>query len=276
MDRMHETRHAFTVDVEEWYHPLRFYRDTAAVETRRLRTGLDRITALLDERGVRGTFFWVADTALAYPELVRALADAGHETGCHSFAHDRMVYDQTPEDFRAETARALDVLQDLTGQPVRAYRAPCFSVTSASLWALDVLAELGVTLDSSVFPVKNWRYGIPDHPRHPVTAAGGRLWEAPLSARTVGPFTFPAAGGAYFRIYPYRFTAANIRASAEPVVFYIHPWELDPEHPFVRIPWKPCATHYVNLRRTEPRLRRLLADFRFAPLGEVVAARRGA
>ena len=273
---MHEIRHAFTVDVEEWYHPLRFYRDTAAVETRRLRTGLDRITALLDERGVRGTFFWVADTALAYPALVRELADAGHETGCHSFAHDRMVYDQTPDAFRDETARALDVLQDITGERVRSYRAPCFSVTGASLWALDVLAELGVALDSSIFPVKNWRYGIPGHPRHPVPAAQGRLWEAPLAARTVGPFTFPAAGGAYFRIYPYRFTAANIRAAREPVVFYIHPWELDPEHPFVRIPWKPCATHYANLRRTEPRLRRLLADFPFAPLGEVVAAWRGA
>jgi polysaccharide deacetylase family protein (PEP-CTERM system associated) len=268
---MHEIQHAFTVDVEEWYHPLRFYRDTAAVETRRLRVGLDRILALLDERGIRGTFFWVADTALAYPGLARALADAGHETGCHSFAHDRMVYHQTPEAFRAETARALAVLEDLTGRPVRAYRAPCFSVTRDSLWALDVLAELGVTLDSSIFPVDNWRYGIPGHPRHPVPAAGGRLWEAPLAARTVGRFTFPAAGGAYFRIYPYRVTAANVRASAVPVVFYIHPWELDPGHPFVRFDWKPCATHYVNLGRTEPRLRRLLADFSFVPLGEAVA-----
>jgi polysaccharide deacetylase family protein (PEP-CTERM system associated) len=269
--------HAFTVDVEEWYHPLRFYRDTAAVETPRLRVGMDRLMALLDERGVRGTFFWVGETALVHPALVRSLADAGHEIGCHSMRHDRMVYDLGPDAFRAETQQAIDVLQDISGASVRSYRAPCFSITRRSLWALDVLAELGIDVDSSIFPVRNWRYGIPNWPRQPGPAGrGGEIWEAPLPVRNFGSRTVPSGGGAYFRLYPYGFTAANFRAAEREgrgCVFYVHPWELDPGHPFARIPWKPWATHYAALGRTEPRLRRLLADFRFAPLGSLVPAR---
>lgn len=272
--------HAFTVDVEEWYHPIRFYRNTGAPPSR-LRVGMDRLLGLLDAHGVRATFFWVGETARAHPRLVRRLADAGHQTGCHSLRHDRMVYDLHPDAFRADTAQALDILQQLTGGAVRAYRAPCFSITRASLWALEVLAELGITVDSSIFPVRNWRYGIPGFPRrpHPVAATGGRLWEAPLSVRSIGPAAVPAAGGAYFRIYPYALTAANLRDAerrGHPAVFYLHPWELDPAHPFARFHWKAWATHYWGLGRTEPRLRRLLRDFRFGTLEQAVAPLRAA
>jgi polysaccharide deacetylase family protein (PEP-CTERM system associated) len=272
--------HAFTVDVEEWYHPLRFYRSTDAVARARLMVGMDRLLALLDHHGVRATFFWVAEVALAFPRLVRRLADAGHQTGCHGLRHDRMVYDQAPDAFRAETAQALAVLQELAGAPVTAYRAPCFSITRRSLWALQVLAELGVTVDSSIFPVRNWRYGIPSHPRqpHPVQGAPG-LWEAPLSVRDVGGAAIPAAGGAYFRIYPYALTAANLRDAerrGQSAVFYIHPWELDPGHPIVPFHWKAWATHYWGLGRTVPRLGRLLGEFRFGTLEAVVAPLRAA
>jgi polysaccharide deacetylase family protein (PEP-CTERM system associated) len=163
----------------------------------------------------------------------------------------------------------------LTGSAIRCYRAPCFSITRSSLWALEVLAELGVAVDSSIFPVRNWRYGIPNSPRHPYAVdTTGRLWEAPLSVRSVGRWTIPAAGGAYFRIYPYSITAANFRSAekrGQPIIFYIHPWELDPEHPFVPFHWKACVTHYWNLGKTERKLRRLLTEFRFETLGSVLA-----
>jgi polysaccharide deacetylase family protein (PEP-CTERM system associated) len=267
--------HAFTVDVEEWYHPVRFYRDTTRIEERRLYAGLHRLLALLEAHGTRATFFWVAETAAAYPEAIRELAAQGHEIGCHSLKHDRMVYDLSPEQFREETAQALGMLGDLLGRRVTSYRAPCFSITSKSLWALEILAELGITIDSSIFPVRNWRYGMPEWlPGPRVVGRQGQLWEIPLSARTIGGLKIPAVGGAYFRIYPYALTARNflhLESRGESAVFYIHPWELDPKHPFVPFQWKACATHYFGLRFTEKRLRRLLSEFHFTTLGALIA-----
>lgn len=274
---MTDLRHAFTVDVEEWYHPLRFYRDTSAFATARMRAGLEAMLRLLEAHDVHATFFWVGEVARAYPDLVKRLAGEGHEIGCHGLRHDTMVYSQTPDEFEADTREALEVLEDLTGTPVRCYRAPCFSVTSASLWALDVLAGLGVTVDSSVFPVRNWRYGIPGFPRAPSRWKTTELWEAPLSIRSFGGLTVPTTGGAYFRIYPYALTSANVRAAeerGEPIVFYIHPWELDPRHPRVAFDWRAQVTHYFGLHRTEARLRRLLREHRFGTLNEVIAPYR--
>jgi polysaccharide deacetylase family protein (PEP-CTERM system associated) len=266
-------RHAFTVDVEEWFHAIGFYRAPRDADVGRLRVGLARLMDLLDDRGVKATFFWVAELAAAHGDLVRALVQAGHEIGCHSLRHVEMVYEQTPEAFRRETLAALALIRDVAGCEVRAYRAPCFSITRRALWAFDILAELGIRYDSSVFPVRNWRYGIPGFPLEPVKVGAARsVWEVPLSVRRIAGFSVPAAGGAYFRLYPYRVTAANFRASeacGRFVVFYIHPWELDPDHPFVQVDWRATLTHYANLGATETRLRRLLADFSFAPLGRV-------
>jgi polysaccharide deacetylase family protein (PEP-CTERM system associated) len=177
--------------------------------------------------------------------------------------------------FRDETRRAADAISQRTGQPVTAYRAAYFSVTRESFWALEVLAELGFRYDSSIFPVRNWRYGIPDFPPRPqvVDTRAGPILELPMSVRRFAGRSIPVTGGAYFRIYPYAVSRGNIRAKerdGEPVVFYLHPWEIDPDHPRVRFHWKAWATHYVNLGSTTPRLRRLLRDFRFAPLGEVL------
>jgi polysaccharide deacetylase family protein (PEP-CTERM system associated) len=267
--------HAFTVDVEEWYHPLRFYRDTTPIEERRLHAGMDCLITLLDAHDIRATFFWVAETAAAYPEIIKDLAAQGHEIGCHGLKHDRMVYDLSPDQFREETAQALGMLGDLSGRPVTSYRAPCFSITSQSLWALDILAQLGITIDSSIFPVRNWRYGLPEWAPGPrAVDRSGQLWEAPLSTRTICGLKIPAVGGAYFRIYPYSFTARNLRhleSIGERAVFYIHPWELDPEHPFVAFHWKACVTHYFGLKFTEKRLRRLLSEFHFTTLGASLA-----
>jgi polysaccharide deacetylase family protein (PEP-CTERM system associated) len=181
----------------------------------------------------------------------------------------------TPERFREETRRARDAVAALTGTAVTAYRAAYFSITRSSLWALEILADLGFRYDSSIFPVRNWRYGIPGFDPRPQTIVtpAGPIAEHPLSVRTVLGRTLPLSGGAYFRLYPYSLTRANFQAAARsgsPVVFYIHPWELDPDHPRVPFHWRARLTHYANLRSTERKLSRLMREFRFTTLGEVL------
>ncbi len=267
-------RHAFTVDVEDWYQGIPIGTEARASAERRLDRGLNLLLDVLAQRGYRGTFFVLGPVAQEHPQLVRRLAEAGHEIGCHGWSHD-LLYTMTPERFRDETRRANDVISNLTGRPVTAYRAAYFSITKASWWALDVLASLGFRYDSSIFPVRNWRYGISDFEPRPqrVSTRSGPILEFPLSIRRLFGRRLAVAGGAYFRIYPWAFTRANFKALEsrnEPLVFYIHPWELDPGHPRVPFHWKARLTHYVNLRSTEPRLRRLLDEFEFGPLGEVL------
>jgi polysaccharide deacetylase family protein (PEP-CTERM system associated) len=267
-------RHAFTVDVEDWYDGIPISSESKRSSERRLHVGLERLLRLLAERDVRGTFFVLGPLASSHPELIRRIASEGHEVGCHGWSHD-LLYTMTPDRFRDETIRARDGISNITGTAVTAYRAAYFSITRASFWALEVLASLGFRYDSSIFPVKNWRYGIPDFGAAPrrIETAAGPIHELPLSIRRLGPLTFPACGGAYFRIYPYAITRSNLRCAERaglPVVFYLHPWELDPGHPRVAFYWKAQLTHYVNLGSTVPRLRRLLTDFSFGPLSEVL------
>lgn len=267
-------RHAFTVDLEDWYHGIPISSQGKAAAERRLDVGTDRLLEMLDRHSAKATFFCLSPTAKEHPDVVRRVADAGHEVGSHGESHD-LVYDMTPARFRNETCRSLRELEDCCGQPVCSYRAAYFSITRRSLWALDILAEQGVTFDSSIFPVRNWRYGIPDYSRRPlrVDTAHGPIIEFPMSTRRVLARNLPATGGAYFRIYPYWITRANVRAlerEGMPVVFYLHPWELDPDHPRVAFHWKPRLTHYLNLRSTRPRLERLLSEFRFTTLAEAL------
>jgi polysaccharide deacetylase family protein (PEP-CTERM system associated) len=210
-----------------------------------------------------------------HPHILRRISEAGHDIGSHGLSHD-LIYEMSPERFGDETRRSIHDLEDCIGATVRSYRAAYFSITKRSLWALDVLAAEGIRYDSSIFPVKNWRYGIPDHSRRPtvVHTASGPLIEFPISTRRLLGRNVPTTGGAYFRIYPYAVTRANMRVSeAEgvPVVFYLHPWELDPDHPLVAFRRKAMLTHYARLRSTESKLKRLLADFQFATLREVLA-----
>jgi len=267
-------RHAFTVDVEDWYQAIPIAPEAKAAAERRLPHAMDVLLELLDRRGVRGTFYWLGPAAEEHPEVLRRTVQAGHEIGCHGWSHD-LVYEMTPERFRDETRRARDAISEVTGAPVTAYRAAYFSVTRRSLWALDVLAELGFSNDSSIFPVVNWRYGIPDYGQEPrdVATPSGVIREYPLSVRQVMGRTIPVSGGAYLRIYPYALTRANFRAAerdGRPVIFYIHPWELDPGHPRIRFHWKPRLTHYSQLGTTVPKLERLLGDFSFTTLKEVM------
>lgn len=265
-------RHAFTVDVEDWYHGIE-PRSAAAPRERRLSYGLGALLELLAEHGVRATFFWLGLAAAEHPRLVRQVADAGHEIGSHGWTH-RPVYAMTPREFREEACRALALLGDLAGRPVTAYRAAFFSITRRSLWALEILATLGVRRDSSIFPIHNWRYGIPDFhpwPRELPTPAGP-ICELPISTRRVLGRAIPVSGGAYLRIYPYAVTRSNMRAlerAGRSAIFYIHPWELDHAHPRVAFDWRARLTHYANLRSARPKLRRLLGEFAFAPLSEI-------
>lgn len=207
------------------------------------------------------------------------IAAAGHEIGTHGLWHT-FIYQQDRSAFRDELTRAKAETEDVVQKPVVSHRAPYFSITKDSLWALDVLAELGIRYDSSIFPVRNYRYGIPGSPRdlYLITApGGGNLCEFPVSTvKTLGHI-LPCTGGAYFRIYPYAFTSRNMHALNKegiPANFYIHPWELDPEHPRWPLPWRVSLTHYFRLGKTVPRLKRLLSEFKFGTLEEVIEHER--
>ena len=266
--------HAFTVDVEDWFDGIPIAPERKVSAERRLHLGMDVLTGAMAERSARGTFFLLGPVALDYPQLVRNLVSAGHEIGCHGWSHD-LLYTMTPERFRSETADAKKAIEDIAGTPVTAYRAAYFSITRQSFWALEILAELGFRCDSSVFPVKNWRYGIPDFDAAPgrVPTPSGAIHEFPVSVVGYAGRRLPAGGGAYFRIYPYALTRAHVRRlenEGRPMVFYIHPWEFDPDHPRVPLHWKPRLTHYWNLRSTHGKLLRLLSDFSFESLGRVM------
>lgn len=264
-----------TVDLEDWYQGLEIEQAHWARFEARIWTGCERLLKLLDDAGVRATFYALTDIAERHPDLIQAIVRRGHEIGTHGESH-MFVYRQTPERLRAELRRSIEILEKLTGAPVLSHRAPFFSITKEALWALDVLAEVGIRCDSSIIPVRNYRYGIPDAPRTPWRyrgAGGGDVVEFPVSTVRVLGQNIPASGGAYFRLYPYVLTRAFMRAvnrSGWPVMFYIHPWELDPDQPRAALPWRIRATHYHNLRGTASRVARLLQDFTFRPLREVL------
>jgi polysaccharide deacetylase family protein (PEP-CTERM system associated) len=236
--------------------------------------------ALLDlfaSRSVRATFFvlgWVADR---FPQLVRDIAAAGHEVASHGYWH-QIVYSLTHDAFREDVRRSKGVLEDLVGRPVAGYRAPSFSITRQSLWAVDVLLDEGYRYDASIFPVRHDRYGIPDAPRHTYTLErnGRAITEVPPSTMRVGGQNLAVAGGGYFRLLPYAWTRAGIarlnRRERRPAIFYLHPWEIDTEQPRLPVGLATAIRHYGNLGRTEARLARLLDQFRFGPVADVVEA----
>jgi polysaccharide deacetylase family protein (PEP-CTERM system associated) len=270
---------ALTIDVEEHFQVHAFeslvdrsdwdrYPSRVVANTR-------RILELLARCDVRATFFvlgWVADR---YPELVREIADAGHEIGTHGYWHE-LIYRQTADQFAADLRQSVQAIERAaSGIRPLGYRAPAFSITRQSLWALDILREQGMRYDSSIFPLAGHdRYGIPDADRF-ASKVRDSLWEFPASTVRMGARNLPVAGGGYFRLYPLWMTQRAIRhinGEGHPAIIYLHPWEFDPEQPRVRgAPMVSRFRHYVNLQRTERRLQTLLQKFSFGTMREVFA-----
>jgi len=272
---------ALTVDVEDYFHVSALapsiHRDTWGSREPRVAANTHRLLELFEQAGVRATFFVLGWVAERHPQLVKDIAAAGHEVACHGFSH-RLVYDQSPGEFREETLRSKRLLEDSIGASVHGYRAASYSITRRSLWALDILAEAGFAYDSSIFPVRHDRYGIPDAERKPhrmKTPGGASIVEWPLAAAPVLGMRLPVAGGGYFRLLPYavsRWGLASInRREGQPFIFYLHPWEIDPHQPRVPARWLSRFRHYTNLHKCEARLRRLLGEFRFGPARDSLA-----
>jgi polysaccharide deacetylase family protein (PEP-CTERM system associated) len=268
------------VDVEDYYHVSAFEhivrREDWGAFASRIEASTETILEVLGRSSTRATFFVLGWVGERHPRLVRAIHAAGHEVACHSYWH-RLVYQQTPRAFREDLRRARDVLQNAAGARVTAYRAPSFSITQDSLWALDVLIEEGFLYDSSVYPTYHDRYGIPGAPAwpHTIQRPAGLICEWPMPVVRKFGYPLPVGGGGYFRLYPYFFTRRALRrlnARGTPFVSYVHPWEVDPEQPRLSPGWMKSFRHYVGLRRTERRLARLVADFRFGTLSEAFAA----
>jgi polysaccharide deacetylase family protein (PEP-CTERM system associated) len=276
-----------SIDVEEYFHAVNLRPAFPESEwlklPRRARVGVERSLEILGRAGQKATFFVLGWVAEQEPELVRAIAAAGHEIASHGHSH-RMAGELGEEGFAADVARSLELLKELSPAPIEGFRASTFSITAKTWWALDVLARLGLRYDSSVFPVRHDRYGVASFARTPVSVAAGgrRIVELPLLTWRLLGQNLPAAGGGYLRQFPLRYTQMALRAmnrAGQPGVLYLHPWELDPDQP--RAPAAQIGRlghlrHYRNLERTAERLERLVAEFRFAPLRELAARCDGA
>jgi len=271
---------AMTVDVEDYFHVAAFSKEISPNDWDQLEYRVEantrRLLEIFSVRGIRATFFVLGWVAQRSPQLVREIQSAGHEIASHGMTH-KLVYNQTREEFAQETRDAKRLLEDICGKSVDGYRASTYSITRQSLWALDVLCELGFKYDSSIYPIKHDLYGIPDAPEAPswISAPGGRsIIEFPLSAVRIGGVRVPVSGGGYFRLLPYPVTRFGLKKINEqlnrPFAFYLHPWEIDTSQPRVNASVFSQFRHYNNIDRCEDRLRRLLGEFDFGTMGQVL------
>lgn len=270
---------AMTVDVEDYFQVSAFEgivaRDAWPRMSLRVEQNIDRILSLFEEQGVRATFFtlgWIAERA---PDMVRRIADAGHEVASHGMEHHRVTTFE-PASFKDDVSRSKALLEEITGKLVLGYRAPSYSIGRDNLWALDVLADAGFRYSSSIYPIAHDHYGMPEAPRFAFVPRNHDLLEIPVSTFRWSGRTFPCGGGGYFRLFPYALSRWAIRRvnsqDHQSTIFYFHPWEIDPEQP--RIPGISAKTrfrHYLNLDRTESRLISLLQDFRWDRMDRVFA-----
>ena len=272
----HPISNALTIDVEDYFQVSAFapYIGRSAWETTpcRIERNIDRILELLNERGAKATFFTLGWLAQRYPRLVREVSEQGHEVASHGQAHLR-ASDQSPAEFDDDIRAAKKLLEDTTGIAVRGYRAPSFSIGRGNLWAFDRIAAAGYCYSSSVYPVQHDHYGMPNAPRFPYRVSNGLL-EIPVSTTRVFGRNLPAGGGGYFRLAPYALSRWAIdrinRVDQRPAIFYFHPWEIDPQQPRIKgVGLKTRFRHYINLDRTDSRLRRLLGDFRWDRMDRV-------
>lgn len=270
---------AFTVDVEDYFHPSEVGAglgpDRWSLLPSRVEYGTSFLLDLLARHRVRGTFFVLGWVASQKPALVRRIAEAGHEIACHSHEH-RLIYELSPAEFRADTLSSIRAIQDACGIVPKTYRAPSFSITRKSLWALDILADCGFTHDSSICPIVHDRYGIPGSPRHAhvIETPSGPLVEVPVATVQLSPRRIaPVGGGGYLRLFPYVYTAAGLRRvnvqEKRPACVYVHPWEVDTDQPRLAKNRIARLRTYTGLRSVQQKLTRLLREFQFSTLREV-------
>ena len=276
-----QIRNALTVDVEDYFQVSAFAENIDPSEwvnhPLRVENNTHKLLDLFDEHQVKATFFVLGWVAEREQSLVQEIAKRGHEVACHGYSH-QLVYNQDPAVFQEETTRAKSILENIIQQQVRGYRAASYSITEKSQWALDILAETGFIYDSSIFPVRHDRYGMPNTPEYPYslkTPSGRTIIEFPLSTAKIFNYRLPVAGGGYFRLYPYwlsRMGLRQINRQQKPFIFYLHPWEIDPDQPRVETSWFSRFRHYNNLDKCESRLQNLMTDFQFATVWDVLTA----
>lgn len=262
----------FSVDVEDYFQVSAFEsvidRTRWADQESRVVQNTNRMLDLLARHQVQGVFYVLGWIAQRFPDLVHRIVEHGHVVGSHTFWH-KLIYEQSPIEFGLDLAQSCETISSLTGTPVRHFRAPSFSVTQRSLWAIETLVRNGIAYDSSIVPIRHDRYGIPGSPLSPyqLSVRGAQVTEYPVSVCNFAGFHLPCGGGGYFRIFPWWFTKwalKRVEQSGRPIHFYIHPWEIDPDQPRISGIGKVSRfRHYRNLHQTAGRLDKLFASFQF-------------
>lgn len=271
-------KNALSFDLEDYYHVNAFEsvnREKWGEYTSRVVQSTQRVLGLLDQAGCKATFFTLGWVAENYPELIHEIAERGHEVACHSDKH-RRIFEMSVSEFREDTRVAKERLEQIIGHAIIGYRAPSFSITRASLWAFEILAELGFRYDSSIFPVNHPNYGMPRGPRRPfrVPTSSGAIVEFPMPTLELAGSRSPIGGGAYLRLLPYWYTRWGLKfvneREGQPACVYVHPWEIDPKQPRMKGSVTARMRHYMGLRGLENKLRGLLRDFEFQSLGDLI------
>lgn len=269
-------RHVLSFDVEEHFQVAAFWSAARRREWNQLASRVERntrkIADLLLEHSTKATFFVLGWVAERHPDLVKNLAQQGHEIASHGYGHE-LVHTQTPTQFREDVRRSKQILEDLIGRQVMGYRAPSFSITSGTEWAISVLVEEGYRYDSSIYNrfQGTWGVAVPRAGAYQIETEAGTIWEVSPSTMNAWGLQLPVAGGGYFRLFPYaasKMFLKNLEKQGSQLVIYLHPWELDPEQPRMDGPVLSRVRHYLNLGKTEQRLRWLLRDFSFGPINE--------
>ena len=280
MNKMDSIVNSMTVDVEDYFQVSAFnkvigYNEWDKYESR-VEKNTYKILDIFDDRNIRATFFVLGWVAERHSNIVKEIYKRGHEVACHGYSH-QLIYNQSRAEFKEETIRAKQILEEITGTAVTGYRAASYSITKNSLWALEILAESGFKYDSSIFPIVHDRYGIPTAPGEPHIIKmenGMSIIEFPLSTYKFLGLKLPVSGGGYFRLYPYQFTRfalKTINRTNKLFVFYLHPWEIDPQQPIIKASVLSRFRHYKNLAKCEHRLKQLLRDFEFTTMQNLLA-----
>lgn len=266
---------AMTVDLEDWHHSIDSipFEDWDKYESR-IEKNTYKILEVFNHSDIKATFFILGYIAQKYPSLVKEISSLGHEIATHGHSH-RLIYRQTPQEFREDLKRSINVIEDVSQQKVLGFRAPYWTITKESYWALDILLDEGIKYDSSIYPIKTYLYGIPDSPVYPYVIKennGEKLIEFPPSTVAVFGKRVPVAGGFYMRLLPYWFIQSGIRKinnEGQSAIIYIHPPEFDPQKPVLKLPFKEKILHYYNLDVMEGKIRHLVSEFKFGTIKEI-------